>query len=77
MERGGCPTNTLTGSIYETFMASNKTYEIQSNAKRKLPMQEDPKIRDVVACMKLLSSFTHLHAVPNLCDLRKTQKKSI
>ncbi len=71
MKRGGCHTNTLTGSKYETFMAIYKTYAIQSSAKRKMSMQKDPEIRDVVSCMKLLSSFT------NLYDLCKRQKKSI
>ncbi len=71
MKRGGCHTNTLTGSKYETFMAIYKTYAIQSSAKRKMSLQKDPEIRDVVSCMKLLSSFT------NLYDLCKRQKKSI
>ncbi len=66
MKRGGCHTNTLTGSKYETFMAIYKTYAIQSSAKRKMSMQKDPEIRDVVSCMKLLSSLTNLY---DLCNL--------
>jgi len=34
MNKGGCPTNTLTGSISEAFMAINKTYIVQSSAKK-------------------------------------------
>ncbi len=75
MKRGGCHTNTLTGSKYETFMAIYKTYAIQSSAKRKMSMQKDPEIRDVVSCMKLLSSFTCAYKPVRL--MQKTKEEHL